>query len=61
MRNGFRAVVIEQAERLEETGAGIQLSPNATRTLISLRLGERLRPHAVTSEALRVLKAKSGR
>ena len=28
-RNGFRALILEQAERLEETGAGIQLSPNA--------------------------------
>jgi len=30
-RNGFRVVVLAQTERLEETGAGIQLSPNATR------------------------------
>jgi salicylate hydroxylase len=60
-RNGFRAIVLEQAERLEETGAGIQLSPNATHALIALGLGERLRPHAVTPLALRVLNAKSGR
>ena len=60
-RNGFRAVVLEQAERLEETGAGIQLSPNATRTLIDLGLGERLRPHVVAPQALRVLNAKNGR
>ena len=60
-RNGFRAVVLEQAERLEETGAGIQLSPNATRTLIDLGLGERLRPHVVAPLALRVLNAKNGR
>jgi salicylate hydroxylase len=53
--------VLEQAERLEETGAGIQLSPNATRTLIELGLGERLRPHVVMPQALRVLNAKSGR
>ena len=26
---GFRVVVMERAERLEEAGAGIQLSPNA--------------------------------
>jgi salicylate hydroxylase len=57
----LRVVVLEQAERLEETGAGIQLSPNATRTLIELGLGERLRPHVVTPLALRVLNAKSGR
>ncbi len=54
-------VVLEQAERLEETGAGIQLSPNATRTLIELGLGERLRPHVVAPLALRVLNAKNGR
>ncbi|MGB7078276.1 MAG: FAD-dependent oxidoreductase, partial [Xanthobacteraceae bacterium] len=33
-RNGFRVVVLEQAERLAEVGAGIQLSPNATRLLL---------------------------
>jgi salicylate hydroxylase len=53
--------VLEQAERLEETGAGIQLSPNATRTLIDLGLGERLRPYVVAPLALRVLNAKNGR
>ena len=60
-RNGFRVTVLEQSERLEETGAGIQLSPNATRTLIDLGLGERLRPHVVVPLALRVLNAKNGR
>ena len=29
-RIGFRVTVLEQAAQLEETGAGIQLSPNAT-------------------------------
>ena len=42
-QRGFRVVVLEQAERLEETGAGIQLSPNATRVLIALGLEQRLR------------------
>jgi len=60
-RNGFRAVVLEQAERLEETGAGIQLSPNAARTLIELGLEDRLRPLATAPAALRVLNAASGR
>ena len=36
---GFRVVVLEKAERLEEAGAGIQLSPNATRILLALGLG----------------------
>ncbi|MBN8965291.1 MAG: NAD(P)-binding protein, partial [Rhizobiales bacterium] len=37
-RAGFRVTLLEQAERLEEIGAGIQLSPNATRILIALGL-----------------------
>ncbi len=60
-RNGFRVVVLEQAERLEETGAGIQLSPNATRILDELELGDELKRHGVMPEGLRVLAAKSGR
>ena len=35
---GFRVVVLEKAERLEEAGAGLQLSPNASRVLIELGL-----------------------
>jgi salicylate hydroxylase len=53
--------VLEQAERLEETGAGIQLSPNATRILIDLGLAQRLGPQVVVPEALRVLDGKNGR
>jgi salicylate hydroxylase len=60
-RNGFRALVLEQAERLEETGAGIQLSPNATRILIGLGLADRLQPHVVAPTAIRVLGGRSGR
>ncbi len=60
-RSGFRVIVLEQSERLSETGAGIQLSPNATRILIDLGVGERLRPHAIAPAALRVLVGRSGR
>jgi salicylate hydroxylase len=60
-RNGFRVIVLEQAARLEETGAGIQLSPNAARTLIDLGLGDRLRSHVVAPAALRVFDGGSGR
>ncbi len=44
-QRGFRVSIIEQAERLEAIGAGIQLSPNASRLLIGLGLGERLAPY----------------
>jgi salicylate hydroxylase len=60
-RRGFRVVVLEQAARLDELGAGIQLSPNASRILIELGLGERLRPHAVAPETFRVIDAPSAR
>jgi 2-polyprenyl-6-methoxyphenol hydroxylase-like FAD-dependent oxidoreductase len=60
-RNGFRALILEQAERLEETGAGIQLSPNATRILFDLGLADRLAPHVVAPTAIRVLGGRSGR
>jgi salicylate hydroxylase len=60
-RSGFRTLVLEQAERLEETGAGIQLSPNATRILIGLGLADRLAPHVVAPTAIRVLGGRSGR
>lgn len=58
---GFRVVLYEQAERLQETGAGIQLSPNATRTLIALGLAERLQPHVVVPQAVSIRQAASGR
>ena len=33
---GFRVIILEKAERLEEAGAGLQLSPNASRILVDL-------------------------
>ena len=59
-RRGFRAVVLDQAERLEETGAGIQLSPNATRILGQLGVTDRLRPLATAPTAIRVQRAHNG-
>jgi len=46
-RQGIDYTVLEQAPRFEAVGAGIQLSPNATRTLEHLGVAERLAPHAV--------------
>jgi salicylate hydroxylase len=60
-KRGFRVSVIEQAEQLEAIGAGIQLSPNASRVLIDLGLGERLAPSVVAPQALNVMNARSGR
>lgn len=60
-RKGFRAAVFEQSARLEEAGAGIQLAPNAMHVLLTLGLGEALRPHVVSAENIRVRKGRSGR
>ena len=61
IRHGFRAVVLEQAERLVETGAGIQLSPNATAILDAIGLSARLAPLAVAPEAINIMGARTGR
>ncbi|MBM3529856.1 MAG: FAD-binding protein [Alphaproteobacteria bacterium] len=60
-RCGFRVTLIERAGQIEEAGAGIQLSPNATRVLISLGLADRLRRTAVTPQAVVVNTASGGR
>ena len=57
---GFRVIVLEKAERLEEAGAGLQLSPNASRILVDLGLRPRLSPRAVTPEAVNIMSARAG-
>jgi salicylate hydroxylase len=61
VRHGFRVVVLEKAARLEEAGAGLQLSPNASRVLIDLGLQSRLAPRAVIPDAISVMSARAGR
>jgi salicylate hydroxylase len=60
-RQGFRVVLLEKAERLQEVGAGLQLSPNASRVLIDLGLRSRLAARAVVPEAISLMNAQSGR
>ena len=60
-RAGIRVTVFEQAEKLEEAGAGLQLSPNASRVLIALGLRERLASVAVAPQAIRVMSGGSAR
>lgn len=58
---GFRVVVLERAGRLEEVGAGLQLSPNASRILVGLGLEPDLARHAIVPAAVRVMSARNGR
>jgi salicylate hydroxylase len=60
-RAGLRVTVLEQAARLEETGAGLQLSPNATRVLTALGMRERLLPAVSAPPAIRVMAGSSGK
>jgi salicylate hydroxylase len=59
-KSGFRVVILERAERLEEAGAGLQLSPNASRVLIDLGLQAQLAGRAVVPEAISMVSARAG-
>jgi salicylate hydroxylase len=59
-KNGFRAVVFEQSQKLDPIGAGIQLSPNTMHVLMALGLGEALKRHIVSPENVRIRKASTG-
>ena len=58
---GFRIILLERAERLEEAGAGLQLSPNASRILIELGLEPALAPHVIAPESISVMTARTGK
>jgi salicylate hydroxylase len=60
-QRGFRVTLLDQAQRLEETGAGIQLSPNASRILIALGLERQLRQCIVEPAELRVIDARTAK
>src|ERR1700726_3187013 len=57
---GFRVVILEKAERLEEVGAGLQLSPNGSSVLVALGLQPRLAARAVVPDAISLMSARSG-
>ena len=57
---GFRVVLLERNARLEEAGAGLQLSPNASRILIDLGLGPLLAPHVIAPESISIMTARTG-
>nr|WP_187972947.1 FAD-dependent oxidoreductase [Aquibium microcysteis] len=56
---GFSVNLFERARVLDEVGAGLQLSPNATRILDRLGVVERLRAAAVQPEAIVLRRARS--
>jgi salicylate hydroxylase len=57
---GFRPLVMERAAKLEEVGAGIQLTPNATRALDRLGVLSAVRERAVAAQSLVVANGETG-
>ncbi len=56
-RKGFHVEIYEWEAELSEVGAGIQLSPNASRVLLKLGLGEKLKPYVVAPSEVRIRSA----
>ncbi|GAA2102653.1 FAD-dependent monooxygenase [Actinomadura alba] len=59
-RTGIDCHIYEQAGRLAEVGAGVQVAPNATRLLRRLGLRERLRAVAVAPQAIEMRRWDDG-
>jgi salicylate hydroxylase len=60
LQRGFDVEVYEQALRLEEVGAGVQLSPNGTRALHAMGVLEQLAELSCTAEGKGVRHWKTG-
>ncbi|PWE34257.1 3-hydroxybenzoate 6-monooxygenase [Maritimibacter sp. 55A14] len=59
-QKGIASVVVEQAARLGEIGAGIQIGPNAFHSFDYLGIGDAARANAVYIDALRLMDAQDG-
>lgn len=60
MRAGHKVEIYEQAPELTEAGAGLQLSPNATRVLWNLGLEQSVMAHAARPERLGFYDSRTG-
>nr|WP_281354615.1 FAD-dependent oxidoreductase [Aurantimonas aggregata] len=60
-RRGIGSTILERAPRLEEIGAGLQLSPNALRVLWRLGLGDALNAVGTSASSVTLRDARSGR
>jgi 2-polyprenyl-6-methoxyphenol hydroxylase-like FAD-dependent oxidoreductase len=57
-RIGWRVTLLERAPILEEVGAGLQLSPNASHILRDLGVLARLEGAALTPRAIRIRRGR---
>lgn len=60
LQRGFSVEVLEQASQLTELGAGVQLGPNATRTLYQLGLEDALKPLACVASGKQIRLWRTG-
>lgn len=60
-RRGHRVTLVERRTGFTETGAGLQLSPNASRILLDLGLGPALSPVVTEPDRVVVRSIRSGR
>lgn len=58
---GFRVIVLERTAKLEEAGAGLQLSPNASRVLIELGLEQLLALHVIAPDSISIMTARTAK
>ena len=58
-KKGYEVEIYEQSEVLSELGAGVQLSPNATRVLDYLKLTDDLKPHVFEPRSFQFLNYKT--
>ena len=59
-RRGCAVTVVERAPALSEAGAGVQLSPNATRVLRRLGVLDRIAPGATRPDEVRIRRFRDG-
>ncbi|MFV2052659.1 FAD-dependent monooxygenase [Aliiroseovarius sp. YM-037] len=59
-QRGARVTVLDQAEKIKEVGAGLQVSPNGVAVLKALGLGEKLAEIGVRAEAVALLNGRDG-
>jgi len=60
-RIGWRTTILERAPLLEEIGAGLQLSPNASRVLQDLGVLRRLEGASLKPQAIRIRRGRDGK
>ncbi len=59
-RAGWRVTVYDKAKVLEEVGAGLQLSPNASVVLGRLDVIQRLKPFSLSPRAIKIRRSRDG-